>query len=398
MRDPFNYVISREDWSLHRKGELDQQRHNKKVREAIKQNLADIISEESIIMSDGKKVIRVPIRSLDQYRFRYDHHKQKHSGMGKGDSKVGDVVGSDRQASGPGKGQGAGDEAGVDYYEADVSLEEISEMVFENLSLPNLQERTNKQLASESIEFRDIRKKGLQGNIDRKRTLLEVIKRNALAGEPGIHSIKPEDLRYKTWETTYKYESAAVVIAMMDTSGSMGPFEKYIARSFFFWMVRFLRTKYQQVDIVFLAHHTEAKEVSEEEFFTKGESGGTRCSSVYQLAVDLIENRYNPNDYNIYAFHFSDGDNLSSDNERCISLVSKLLDYCNLVGYGEIEGPYYYTSTLKSAYKRIDNNKFTTVSIRNKNGVYPALKAFFSDDRESATVRMVQSFNQFAGE
>lgn len=102
---------------------------------------------------------------------------------------------------------------------------------------------------------------------------MEAIKRSALKGKPGLKEITPEDLRYKTWDLTFKYESNAVVLAMMDTSGSMGPFEKYIARSFFFWMVRFLRTKYNNVQIVFLAHHTEARETTEEEFFTKGASG-----------------------------------------------------------------------------------------------------------------------------
>lgn len=157
----------------------------------------------------------------------------------------------------------------------------------------------------------------------------------------------------------------------------MGPFEKYIARSFFFWMVRFLRTKYKRVQIIFLAHHTEAKEVTEEEFFTKGESGGTKCSSVYKLALDIIEKRYSPQDFNIYPFHFSDGDNLSSDNETCIQLVNKLADICNIFGYGEIVGPYYRHSTLMSVYKRILNPKFTSVTIRDKSGVYPALRAFF---------------------
>jgi len=168
----------------------------------------------------------------------------------------------------------------------------------------------------------------------------------------------------------------------MDTSGSMGAFEKYIARSFFFWMVKFLRTRYQNVQIVFLAHHVEAKETTEEEFFTRGGSGGTRCSSVYRLALELIENRFNPLDFNIYAFHFSDGDNLASDNENCIQLVKELLKVCNLVGYGEIEGPYYYSSTLRSAYKKINEQKFTCAIIRDKGGVYQALKKFFSQNPE----------------
>jgi len=378
MAVDYQFIITREDWSLHRKGEVDQHRHKEKVREAIRKNLADIVTEEGIIMSDGRRVVKIPIRSLEQYRFRYDYRKQKHAGQGDGKSKVGDVIGTDPQQA-PGKGPGAGEQPGQDYYEADVTIDEIAQIVFEDLSLPNLQEKKNKKLASETIEFRDVRKYGIQSNIDRKRTILEVLKRNALQGNPGIHGITPEDLRYKTWEVVPKYESSAVVLAMMDTSGSMGPFEKYIARSFFFWMVQFLRTKYQNVEIVFLAHHTEAKEVTEEEFFTKGESGGTRCSSVYKLALELIDSRYPKDDYNIYAFHFSDGDNLTSDNELCIRLIDQMLLKCNLVGYGEIEGPYYYTSTLATAYKRINHSRFVSVSIRDKSGVYPALKAFFKN-------------------
>jgi len=379
------YRVSREDWSLHRKGEIDRQRHREKVKEAIKKNLADVVSEESIIMSDGNKVIRVPIRSLDEYHFRYDLGKKKHAGQGDGKSNVGDVLGADAQP-GAGKGKGAGDEPGVDYYETDISLEELAELIFEDLGLPNLEPKKKPDLSSEHFEFKDVRKTGISSNIDRKRTIFEVLKRNALSGNPGLHGIKKDDLRFKTWERTFKYESSAVVLAMMDTSGSMGTYEKYIARSFFFWMVRFLRTKYQNVHIVFLAHHVEARETSEEEFFTKGASGGTRCSSVYKLALEIIEKRFNPQDYNIYAFHFSDGDNLASDNDLCVKLIGDLLSCCNLVGYGEIEGPYYYTSTLRTVYKKISDPKFTGVTIKDKTGVYPALKKFFSPGPEGIRV------------
>lgn len=377
------FSITRQDWSLHRKGEIDKQRHQEKVREAIKRNLADIVSEESIIMGDGKKVIRIPIRSLDEPHFRFDQGKKKHAGQGSGKSKVGDVLGSDPQQAGPDKGKGAGEQPGIDYYETDITIDELAQLIFEDLGLPNLEQKKKPELASEAAEFKDVRKTGLTGNIDRRRTILEAIKRNALAGKPGVSPITKDDLRFKTWDVTYKYESNAVVLAMMDTSGSMGNYEKYIARSFFFWMVRFLRTKYQNVQIVFLAHHVEAKETTEEEFFTKGASGGTKCSSVYKLALEIIEKRYPPQDYNIYAFHFSDGDNLTSDNEQCVRLIQELLKYCNLVGYGEIEGPYYYTSTLRNHYKKITDPKFTCVAIKDKSGVYPALKKFFSPAPEN---------------
>lgn len=170
------------------------------------------------------------------------------------------------------------------------------------------------------------------------------------------------------------------MFAMMDTSGSMGPFEKYIARCFFFWTVRFLRANYHNVEIVFLAPHTEARETTEEEFFSKGESGGTRCSSVYKLALEIIAERFAPDDYNIYAFHFSDGDNLSTDNDLCIDLVQELLEVANLVGYGEIEGPYYYTSTLKTAYKVISHSHFVIATLRDRRDVYKTLRTFFAKE------------------
>src|SRR6476620_7785288 len=87
-----SFSISHQDWSLHRKGPIDQQRHKEKIKEAIKKNLADIVSEENIILSDGKKTIKVPVRSLDEYRFRYDHNQQQGVGQGDGESKVGDVI------------------------------------------------------------------------------------------------------------------------------------------------------------------------------------------------------------------------------------------------------------------------------------------------------------------
>ncbi|MED4955350.1 sporulation protein YhbH [Paenibacillus sp. FSL R5-0527] len=371
----YNFVVSKEDWSLHRKGYQDQQRHQEKVREVIRQNLPDLVTEENIIMSDGKQIIKVPLRNLEEYRFIHNYQKQKHVGQGDGSSEVGDVLGQDSPKDN-GKGGKAGDRPGIDYVEADISIEELEDMLFEELELPFIQEKDKDELETESYRFNDIRKKGLMSNIDKKRTILENLRRNATAGTPGIHGITPDDLRYKTWEEVVIPHSNAVIIAMMDTSGSMGAFEKYCARSFFFWMTRFLRRQYEKVEIVFLAHHTEAKEVSEEEFFTRGESGGTICSSVYQKALEIIDSRYSPSSYNIYPFHFSDGDNLTSDNERCIKLIMELMKRCNLFGYGEVN-QYNRGSTLMSAYRNIKQEKFMYYVIKEKGEVWGALKRFF---------------------
>ncbi len=388
MDEKDSFVISQENWSLHRKGYQDQQRHMDKVKDAIKNNLPDLISEESIVTSDGRDIIKIPIRSLDEYKIRYNHEKSKHVGQGDGDSNIGDVVAQDPdqasgQGSGPGKGKNAGDEPGVDYYEAEVSIAEIEGILFNELELPNLKEKESNEIKTSKIEFNDIRKKGLMGNIDKKRTILSALKRNATEGKATIAPISNDDLRFKTWNEEIKHESNAVVLAMMDTSGSMGNFEKYMSRSFFFWMTRFLRTKYESVDIAFIAHHTKAREVTEEEFFYKGESGGTICSSAYEKALELIDDRYSPSRYNIYPFHFSDGDNLTSDNPNCLTLIEEIMEVANMFGYGEVNA-YRRYSTLMSAYRRIDNPKFRHYILKEKQDVYHALKSFFR--KEEVTV------------
>jgi len=377
--------IQRNDWSLQRKGIIDQERHKERVKEAIRKNLGSIVSNESIILSDGRRTVKVPIRSLDEYKFRFDHRKRKQVGQGNGKTRVGDVIAREGQ---PGQGQGSGQpgqEAGADYYEAEINIDELAALIFEDLNLPFLEEKAKKAVQAKTTHFNDIRRTGVMANLDKRRMILENIKRNAReAKRARFGDVKKEDLRFKTWEEDNRYESNAVVMALMDVSGSMGEFKKYIARSFYFWMVRFLRTKYDNVDIVFISHHTEAKEVTEEQFFTQGESGGTVVSSAYQLALDIIKSRYHPGDWNVYPFHFSDGDNYYSDNEEAVRLADELITTCNLFGYGEIgeEGTSGYrrsSGALLSIFNdRLSRKeRFIGVRIDEKEDVYPALKQFF---------------------
>lgn len=815
--------IQRNDWSLQRKGITDQERHKERVKEAIRKNLGSIVSDEAIILSDGKRTVKVPMRSLDEYKFRFDHQKRKHVGQGDGKTKVGDVVAREKQAGqGPGKGSGpAGQEGGAEYYEAEVNIDEIAALIFEDLHLPFLEEKAKKAVPAKTTRFNEIRRNGVMANLDKRRMILENIRRNARESRRArFGEVKKEDLRFRTWEEAQRFESNAAVIAMMDVSGcfteghliemadgtykdiseiragdrvacvdldgyrkttstvtetfakqarqtftieaedatlratpthvffvydefrnriiekqadqlaegdklvlvnswgqgvessdawkvsltleqayllgvtlgdghlriptkagtygtylaitdesldrleiyqrlfqtafakqgiirlkrsaesrqrlhinstqlvldlaakypmltrrspqryverslycepppvraaflrglfdaegtiahhsvmlnssshllikqikhllsywgirarvahftqrahrlsskpikegiyyslsinskdairfqevigfacpekatklgklvarqqdginamrskfimpfdwrdrfehlpranrtyayyqpgvhalsysqlqaiasdpkiqvsdvcaveqvlssqllvsriksislneqpvqvydfevadhhnyivdgilshnSMGEFKKYIARSFYFWMVRFLRTKYDNVDIVFISHHTEAREVTEEQFFTQGESGGTVVSSAYQLAINIIKERFNPPDWNIYPFHFSDGDNYYSDNEEAMRLADELITTCNLFGYGEIgeEGTSSYRrssgallSIFKDRLKRKD--RFVGVRIDDKEDVYPALQQFFGRKEE----------------
>lgn len=384
MREPL-FILSQEDWSLHRKGYDDQRRHQEKVREVLRKHLPDLIADESIIFSDGKQVVKVPIRTLDEYRFRFNENKGRRVGSGHGGSRVGDVLGrsGDDFSSSGGMGQGAGDAPGMDYYETQVELEEIEEMVFSQWRLPNLRRKDEVQGLADGLAWTDVRPKGLTGNLDKRRTLLTHLKRNGMRGERGIGRIREEDLRYKVWEDHPVPDSRAVIFALMDTSGSMGEFEKYVARTVFFWMTRFLRRQYQHVAMEFIAHHSEAKRVTEEEFFTRGESGGTCCSSAYRLALELIQDQYPPSQYNIYSFHVSDGDNLPSDNETCLARMNALLDVACAVGFAEVN-PYNRPSLLISQLQRIDHPYFRLLRIRERSDILGALGSFFRPAAEEA--------------
>src|SRR5215472_8014096 len=152
--------IQRNDWSLQRKGIIDQDRHKERVREAIRKNLGSIVSNEAIILSDGQRTVKVPMRALDEYKFRFDHRKRKQVGQGDGKTRVGDVIGrEDAGTRGKGSNQ-AGQDAGAEYYEAEVNIDDIAALIFEDLHLPYLQEKAKKAVQSRKTQFNEIRRTG----------------------------------------------------------------------------------------------------------------------------------------------------------------------------------------------------------------------------------------------
>jgi sporulation protein YhbH len=380
---PAPISLSRNDWGLHRKGLADAQRHAEKVKEAIKESLPQVVAEEAIITASGDRRVKVPIRSLELPRFRYDYGRNKHVGQGEGGSQPGDQVG-------PGKGAGAGREPGVDYVEAEIAVDDLAAILFEDLGLPNLQKKQTETLDASTLKYNEVARKGQMANLDKRRTIMQNIRRNALNGRPRFAGVTDDDLRFRISVPEVKRETNAVILAMRDVSGSMGEFEKYISRSFYFWMLKFLRTKYEKVQVAFITHHTEAKEVDEDTFFKLGESGGTKASSAYDLALQIVQQRYPPSQWNIYPFHFSDGDNWGdTDNRRCVELVEQLIGMSSAVGYGEIrQGGSRSTSTLMSAFQPVADPRFIRVEIHEKEDVYPALRRFFADGTASGSASL----------
>lgn len=400
------FDLTERPWDLNRRSRRDAVRHQQRVREAIRGNLPEIISQEDVITSDGQKIVKVPVRGLTLPRFRLDPHggdqtgqgdegTQGQGGQGRGSggrTAQGTVIGQSG-GSDQGNGKEPGQQPGVDYYEAEITVDELVDLAFEDLALPNLEDKGKQTLTAPSIQFNTIRKVGPQANLDKRRTLIEAYKRAAREGTPGWTVDPQRDARYRSWEVVEERHRNAVVFAMRDISGSMGDREAYLCRTFYTWMTRFLQRSYAGVEVVFITCHTEAKEVDEDEFFHAGGTGGTRMASAYELALKIIGQRYDPAIWNIYPFLFSDGYNWG-DNE-CVGLVRRFLSVSNLVGYGEIGGYGYWDDNSSSAswaplgqayYGAFGaESRFVMVRVDDNKDVWPALRAFMARRHEELT-------------
>jgi uncharacterized sporulation protein YeaH/YhbH (DUF444 family) len=236
--------------------------------------------------------------------------------------------------------------------------------------------------------YNDVARVGPQ--LDKKATLRENLLRNARRGRASLGGIEKPDLRYVSYRETPKPRDRAVVFLAMDVSGSMTVDRKRMARLFFYWCVQFLRSRYDQTELVFVAHTTEAREVTEDEFFGRVESGGTRVSSALEAIRDMQHERYAAGDWNIYVLHVSDGDNFAADNRPTLQLVKRLTEVAALVGYLEVDpgggGRAHKLSTFFEAEAQgIDG--FVFASATEDRELWPALKRFFAGEGVEAAVR-----------
>ncbi len=372
----------------------DRRRHKELVEKNIKENIGDIISEESIIGQSKHKKIKIPIRGLKEYYFRYGKNKTG-VGTGAGDEEKGKRMQKSDGQKGTGQ-MGAGDQEGDDIYETEITIEEAISYLFEDLKLPYLERKKFSDIVTNNSSKRwGVKHKGIPPRFSKRHTMIEKVKRTKNAQRGAVENpqvansgtlnsearssdekervpFHETDLRYFRVKPKIKRDSNAVIICIMDTSGSMGQTKKYLARSFYFLLYQFAKLKYMNVEIIFIAHTTTAKEVSEDDFFHKGESGGTYISSGYAKALEIIKERYNPELWNIYAFHCSDGDNWGEDNENAITCAQELCEICNLFGYGEIKTSTYTSSIMNKYNEYVKADNFSIVKISRKEDVWPA--------------------------
>jgi len=354
--------------------EQDANRFRQIVRGQVKQQLRKFISNGEMIGRQGKDLVSIPIPQIDLPNFRFGSNQ---GGVGQGEGEVGQPIGRGEPGSGDGP---AGGDPGNHILEVELSLEELASLLGEELELPRIQPKSKNNVEGEITRFTGVRRVGPESLRYFKRTYREALKRQLASGtynayDPVIVPIR-EDKRYRSWKTYPKPQTNAVIIYMMDVSGSMTDRKKNLVRLTAFWIDTWLRAHYKSLQIRYLVHDAAAHEVDAPTFYHLRESGGTRISSAYELCQQLIEKDYNPYDWNIYALHFSDGENFGAeDDQRCVALLQeKILQEVNLFCYGQVRGTSgpLFLDTLKT----VEDEKLTSAKIDSDEEILDAIKAF----------------------
>jgi len=353
-----------------RKIDRDVKRFRQIVRGVIKKEFRKYLTQGELIGRQGKHIVSIPLPQIEIPRFRFG--SKEAGGVGQGEGEAGDGV------------EGApGTEPGDHILEAEVSLDELAAILGEELELPRIHPRGRRSVPVEKVKYSNIRRVGPESLRHFKRTYREALKRAVATGtyDPENPVIIPvrEDKRYRSWKVKEMPQNAAVIIYMMDVSGSMGDEQKEIVRTEAFWIDTWLRSQYKKLETRYIVHDAAAKEVDRETFYHLKESGGTKISTAYQLCSELIRKDYNPVEWNIYPFHFSDGDNWGSeDTKRCMELLQdELFPRVNVFCYGQVKSAYGSGQFKKDLDDRFPKHEqLLTSEIRDKDAIPDSIKDF----------------------
>jgi uncharacterized sporulation protein YeaH/YhbH (DUF444 family) len=356
----------------------DHSRFKQIVRGRIRQNLRQYISQGELLGKQGKDVVSIPIPQIDIPRFRFEDRQQ--GGIGQGDGQEGDPLPGGQPQ--PGQGQ-AGQDAGEHILEVDVSLADLAEILGEELALPRILDKGKSKIVESRDRYVGIRRVGPNSLRHFRRTYRHALKRQISMGtynarQPVIVPVR-DDLRFRSWKTEHEPIANAVILYMMDVSGSMGDEQKEIVRIESFWIDTWLKHNYEGIETRFIIHDAVAREVDRDTFFRTRESGGTMISSAYKLAAEIVERDYPASEWNVYLFHFSDGDNWSVDDTLlCVQLLKdKLLPAANVFCYGQVESPYGSGQFIKDLGEHLkDDDRVITSEIRDRDGIVESIRDF----------------------
>jgi uncharacterized sporulation protein YeaH/YhbH (DUF444 family) len=362
----------------------DHSRFRNIIKGRVKKDLKKYISNGEMLGIKGGKYVSIPVPTINLPHFEFGSNEQQ--GIGSGDGKEGDPVGQGQPEDGEGAGS-AGNAAGAHIQEVDVSLPELAEMLGEELQLPNIEPKGDKNILAEKSRYTSVHNLGPKSLLHFQRTYKQSLKRQISMGDydPLDPRIIPQrkDFRFRSFKRLPVENNNAVIIFMMDVSGSMGDEQKQIVRSISFWIDTWLRSQYKGLETRFIVHDAAAHEVEREVFFSTRESGGTIISSAYHKALEVIQREFPPEEWNIYLFHFSDGDNWSADDsKKCFELLEqKLLPIANQFSYGQVESLYGSGQFYRDLSERFQESnplskKVVASRIPNRDAIYEAIRDF----------------------
>jgi len=358
----------------------DHQRFRQIVKGRIREDLRKFLTRGELLGKEGKHLISIPIRGIDLPRFRYGDNND--AGVGQGEGQPGQPVDGEG-AIGPG-----GTEPGHHILEVEVSLDELADILGEELQLPRIKPKGKHSITTIKDRYSSIRQTGPESLRHFKRTFRRALRRMIMSGvyDPNKPRIVFErrDKLYRSWKPVKKPHSNAVIIYMMDVSGSMGHEQKELVRLEAFWIDAWLRRNYEGIESRYIVHDVHAKEVDRETFFHLREDGGTKISSAFKCCKELLDRHYNPDEWNTYLFHFSDGDNSSESDSRacCQVLQDDLLPRSNQFGYCQVASAYgsgNFINVLREQLAEAEN--MVTSRVNTKDDIYDSIKAFFAKGR-----------------
>lgn len=330
-------IIDRRKNTKHKSSD-NRRKFMERYKDSIKEAVDKAAGSKTIKDFATKQNIKIPKKDINEPTFR--HHPQSgdktHVAPGNDRFNKGDKIWKPDQEASSGTGAGSG----FDDFHFTLSKEEFLDVYFSNLALPNFIKESLGFLLKYKYVKKGYSTEGIPARLNVKKTLESAIARRiATKRKKGkIPFLDDVDARYDLYAKESQPIRHAVMICLMDVSGSMDSWQKELAKKFYILLYLFLHQDYKSVDIIFIRYHSEPSEVTEEEFFYGQETGGTLVSPAFELALEIMKERYQENNTNFYIAHVSDGDNPERDHDETKRLLTEgLLPRTQYVAYLQVE-------------------------------------------------------------
>ena len=400
----------------------NRQKFIKRTKKEIRKSIHDTLGKRSIKGSSDSQDVVITRKGIDEPQF--NHNPQSGSRdivlPGNKDFVEGDLLQKPKSGKGQGgEGEASNEGIGEDEFGFALSNDEFVNILFEDLELPHMISKENKAVERFELTRSGYTNDGNPAQMNLEKSMVNSIGRKIALKSPKLKKIKeleaeletckdkerrveieeeirklriranavsfvdPVDLRYNNFSKKPAPISQAVVFFVMDVSASMTEQHKDLAKRFFMLLNLFVSRKYKRVECVFIRHHILATECSEEDFFNNKENGGTMVSSAFKLAKKVIDDRYSPNEWNIYFAQASDGDNFEHDNEDLLNVIDKdilpITQYFSYIQVGQKRHGYYNTGNLLQEYVSLEGNhkNIITKHIEDTLDIYPVFREIF---------------------